>query len=80
MNDIVCPLNNLIKLHGEFACDNTNPGVVFLKGDVPKDIIDYSSRVVRSIVQKNDAMRLINNYKLDFLERHKSFVKIKQDI
>ena len=67
-NRIKEEVNKLIKLHGEFACDNTNPGVVFLEGDVPKDIIDYSSRVVRSIVKKKDAMRLINNYKLDFLE------------
>ena len=61
-------VRNIIEQLGQFQCDNTNPGVVFLKGEVPTDIKDYALRVVRSIVSKNDALCLINRHDLDYLE------------
>ncbi len=53
---------------GEFQCDNTNPGAVFLKGDVPEEIKEYALRVVRSIVSKQDALDLIKRHGLDYME------------
>jgi len=53
---------------GEFQCDNTNPGAVFLEGDVPDKVKEYSLRVVRSIVEKKDALAIINQLELDSIE------------
>ena len=61
-------VQNLIEEYGEFQCENTNPGAVFLRGDVPEDIRAYALRVVRSIVSKNDALELIHLHQLDHLE------------
>jgi tRNA(Ile2)-agmatinylcytidine synthase len=61
-------VRGLIEEYGEFQCDNTNPGAVFLKGDVPDEMKSYALRVVRSIVSKSDAMDIINRYGMDYLE------------
>jgi tRNA(Ile2)-agmatinylcytidine synthase len=61
-------VKGLVDQYGEFECDNTNPGVVFLKGDVPDDIKDYSDSVVKSLVEKKFATDLIEKHDLDFLE------------
>jgi tRNA(Ile2)-agmatinylcytidine synthase len=58
----------LIEKYGEFQCENTNPGAVFLKGHVPDEITDYSASVVQSIVSKKTALNIINDNKLDYLE------------
>ncbi len=61
-------VRNLVEEYGEFQCDNTNPGAVFLKGEVPDEVKQYALRVVRSIVEKKDALELINKYDIDFIE------------
>ncbi|TRO61078.1 DUF1743 domain-containing protein, partial [Candidatus Bathyarchaeota archaeon] len=61
-------VRKIIDQLSEFQCDNTNPGAVFLKGEVPDEIKEYALRVVRSIVSKNDALDLINRHGLDYLE------------
>lgn len=61
-------VKGLVDKYGEFSCDNTNPGVVFLKGDVPDDIKEYSDTVVKSLVDKKQAADLIDKYALDSLE------------
>ena len=67
-NAIKLEVQKLIEEYGEFQCENTNPGTVFLRGDVPEDIRAYALRVVRSIVSKNDALELIHLHQLDHLE------------
>jgi tRNA(Ile2)-agmatinylcytidine synthase len=61
-------VKELVDEYGEFSCDNTNPGVVFLKGEVPDDVKTYSDTVVRSLVEKKLAMGLIEKYEMDYLE------------
>jgi tRNA(Ile2)-agmatinylcytidine synthase len=55
---------DLIDEYGEFQCDNTNPGTVFLVGEVPPEVKDFSKRVVQSIVELEEAERLIDEYGL----------------
>jgi tRNA(Ile2)-agmatinylcytidine synthase len=55
---------NLIDQYGEFQCDNTNPGTVFLEGDVPEEIKAFSKSVVQRIVELGDAERLIDAHGL----------------
>ncbi len=66
--DIRCTVKELVDEYGEFSCDNTNPGIVFLKGEVPDDVKAYSDTVVRSLVEKKLAMALIEKYEMDYLE------------
>ncbi|UCH58026.1 MAG: DUF1743 domain-containing protein [Candidatus Bathyarchaeota archaeon] len=50
----------LVEAYSEFDCANTNPGAVFLVGDVPDSLIKFSKRVVTSVVSLEDAFRLID--------------------
>lgn len=61
-------VKSLVDKYGEFECDNTNPGIVFLKGDVPDEIKEYSDAVVKSLVEKKLATDLIAKHDLDHLE------------
>jgi tRNA(Ile2)-agmatinylcytidine synthase len=61
-------VKEIVEEYSEFQCQNTNPGVVFLKGEVSQEIKDYTQKVVRSIVSKNDALELIQHHKLEHLE------------
>ena len=38
--DVKSEVRKLIEEYGEFQCDNTNPGAVFLQGNVPEDVKD----------------------------------------
>ncbi|MCW4049463.1 MAG: tRNA(Ile)(2)-agmatinylcytidine synthase [Candidatus Bathyarchaeota archaeon] len=55
----------LVTRYGEFECENTNPGVVFHVGEVPRDVTVFSGRVVREIVDKVDAEALIRDHGMD---------------
>jgi len=66
--DVRNVVKELVEKYGEFSCDNTNPGVVFLKGEVPDDVKEYSDTVVRSLVEKKLAMDLIEKHGMDYLE------------
>jgi len=66
--DVKSEVRKLIEEYGEFQCDNTNPGAVFLQGNVPEDVKEYSLRVVRSLVEKKDALELLNKHDVDFIE------------
>lgn len=61
-------VKSLVDKYGEFDCDNTNPGVVFLKGEVPEEVKGFSDSVVKSLVGKSQATDLIEKLSLDYLE------------
>ncbi len=67
-SDVRNVVKELVDEYGEFSCDNTNPGVVFLKGEVPDDIKVYSETVVKSLVEKKLAMTIIEKHEMDYLE------------
>lgn len=66
--DVRNVVNELVDKYGEFSCENTNPGVVFLKGEVPDDVKAYSDTVVKSLVEKKLVMNLIEKHGMDYLE------------
>lgn len=51
-----------VENYAEFQCDNTNPGVVFHVGEVPKELEAFHNEVVQTIVNLDDAERLITRY------------------
>ncbi len=53
---------NILKTHSEFDCDNTNPGAVFHEGQIPSEIKGFYERVVQTIVDLDEAERLIDEY------------------
>lgn len=48
-----------VEAGAEFDCDNTNPGVAFLVGEVPSELKKFHDEVVQTIVHLEDAERLI---------------------
>ena len=66
--DVRIIVKELVDKYGEFSCDNTNPGVVFLKGEVPEEVKAYSDTAVKSLVEKKLAMGLIEKHDMDRLE------------
>ena len=48
-----------IEAGAEFECENTNPGVVFHIGEVPRELKEFHDKVVQTIVHLEDAERLI---------------------
>lgn len=52
----------LVESYADFDCDNTNPGVVFLEGAVPSGLIEFSERVVKSVVSLDDALKLADDH------------------
>lgn len=55
----------LVDENSEFKCDNTNPGIVFLEGEIPEKIKRFSVKVVQQIVELNEAERLIEEYDVE---------------
>lgn len=55
----------LIDKYGEFWCENTNPGVVFLQGPVPEEVKDFSKNAVQQIVSLGEAEELIQKHGLN---------------
>lgn len=56
---------DLIDEYGEFSCENTNPGAVFLEGIVPSEIKAFSKHVIQEIVSLEKAEKLIDSHGLD---------------
>jgi tRNA(Ile2)-agmatinylcytidine synthase len=55
----------LVDENSEFNCDNTNPGIVFLEGEIPEKIKRFSDKVVQQIVQLGEAESLIEEFNLE---------------
>jgi len=66
--DVRSTVKEQVDKYGEFSCDNTNPGVVFLKGEVPDDVKAYSDKVVRALVEKIHAMGILEKHDMDYIE------------
>jgi tRNA(Ile2)-agmatinylcytidine synthase len=49
-----------IEAYSDFGCENTNPGIVFLEGDVPLSLVEFSDNVVRGVVTLQDALKTID--------------------
>ena len=52
----------LVEAHSDFECGNTNPGVVFHTGQVPKSLIGFSDRVISSVVELEEALCLADEH------------------
>jgi tRNA(Ile2)-agmatinylcytidine synthase len=61
-SDIKKAVINAVENNAEFQCDNTNPGIVFQIGEVPVGLKRFYIDVVQTIVQIEDAERLISEY------------------
>jgi tRNA(Ile2)-agmatinylcytidine synthase len=51
-----------IEAYSDFECENTNPGIVILEGEVPPGIVEFSDDVVRGVVTLDDALKTIDEY------------------
>ena len=53
----------LVESLSDLECENTNPGIVFLKGEIPESISEFSERVVKRVVTLESAMGLVDEFK-----------------
>jgi len=53
----------LVKAQSDLECENTNPGIVFLEGNVPEAIREFSERVVKKVVSLESAMGLVDEFR-----------------
>ena len=44
-----------------FDCDNTNPGVVFYKGEITEEMVDYAFKAIYSIITIEEAEEFANS-------------------
>jgi len=51
-----------IEEQADLSYKGTDPGVVFLPGDVPNEIEDFAKRAITGLVKKDEALNLIKKY------------------
>ncbi len=51
-----------VERHAEFDCENTNPGIVFHTGVVPKPLKHFADRVIQGVVALDEAEELIEKH------------------
>jgi tRNA(Ile2)-agmatinylcytidine synthase len=49
-----------VEAGSRFDCGNTNPGIVFLEGEVPEPVKHFSERVVGGVVTLDEAAKLLD--------------------
>ncbi|MEM1582112.1 MAG: tRNA(Ile)(2)-agmatinylcytidine synthase [Candidatus Bathyarchaeia archaeon] len=54
-----------IEENADFSHKGTDPGVVFLKGDVPSEIERFAKEAIQGIVKMRDALKLIKRFKAE---------------
>jgi tRNA(Ile2)-agmatinylcytidine synthase len=57
----------LVEAYSDFDCNNTNPGIVFLEGEVPLGLIEFSDNVVMGVVGLDEALKLIDELGASFV-------------
>ena len=60
-DDVVDGVAQAIETHADVSHEKTDPGAVFLRGEVSPQITRFSSRVVKDIVELSDALELIES-------------------
>ena len=51
-----------IEEQSDFSYEGTDPGVVFLSGDVPREVEEFAKRTITGLVRKDEALHLIKKY------------------
>ena len=54
-----------VEKQADLSYEGTDPGIVFLHGDVPSEIESFAQRAIVSIVQKDEALNLIKKAKAE---------------
>ncbi len=52
---------NIIQGNADLSCAETNPGVVFLCGDIPEDLRVFAKKTIQGMVKMKDALRLVKS-------------------
>ncbi len=60
-------VSTAIREFSELEDPNTNPGVVFLKDNIPEDVKSFSKRVIQDIITLSEAHRVIERNSIEYL-------------
>jgi tRNA(Ile2)-agmatinylcytidine synthase len=52
----------VVESHAEFDCGNTNPGIVFHRGEIPEALCCFSDMVVQDVVTLDRALKLVDEH------------------
>jgi tRNA(Ile2)-agmatinylcytidine synthase len=61
-SDIREAVIRVVEEQAKFECNNTNPGIVFIEGKIPKDFTCFSDRVVGGIVTLDETLALLEEH------------------
>ncbi len=62
----------VIEENSDLDYEGTDPGVVFLTGDVPEEIKAFAEKAITGIVEKGEALRLMKKYRVEAVGFKKS--------
>jgi len=51
-----------VEEQADFRYEGTDPGIVFLRGNVPSEIEEFAKRAITGLVEKDEALNLIKKY------------------
>jgi tRNA(Ile2)-agmatinylcytidine synthase len=54
-----------VEENAELGYEGTDPGVVFLFNNVPKEVKDFAKRTVQGVVEREEALRLIKRFRVE---------------
>jgi tRNA(Ile2)-agmatinylcytidine synthase len=56
-----------VEEQADLSYEGTDPGIVFLAGDVPKEIESFTEQTITSLVEKDEALKLISKFRAEAL-------------
>ncbi|MBS7604769.1 MAG: tRNA(Ile)(2)-agmatinylcytidine synthase [Candidatus Bathyarchaeia archaeon] len=61
-SDIKEAVIEVVEENSDLEYEGTDPGIVFLRGEVPQEIRDFAKRTIQGIVGKGEALKLIRRF------------------
>jgi tRNA(Ile2)-agmatinylcytidine synthase len=56
-----------VEEQADLSYEGTDPGIVFLAGNVPNEVKAFAEQTITGLVEKNEALKLINKFKAEAL-------------
>jgi len=66
LDEVVEVVNRTVEEHSELDYEGTDPGVVFLSGQVPEELKRFAKRTIQGIVALKEAVKLAERFCVDF--------------
>ncbi len=68
INDLKEIVLDIVKKYADLEDENTNPGIVIYKGDVPKEFKNFYYKALRDIVDIKEAEKLASDFNAEYIK------------